>query len=35
MENKDLKKILAGFSIAGLVAAGVSTAVVVKPALAA
>ena len=35
MEKKDLKKILAGFSIAGLVAAGISTAVVVQPALAA
>jgi radical SAM modification target selenobiotic family peptide len=35
MEQKDLKKILAGFSIASLVAAGISTAVVVQPALAA
>jgi radical SAM modification target selenobiotic family peptide len=35
MEKKELKKILAGFSIAGLVAAGISTAVVVTPALAA
>ena len=35
MEQKNLKKILAGFSIAGLAAAGISTAVVVQPALAA
>lgn len=35
MEKNDLKKVLAGFSIAGLVAAGVTTAVLVKPAHAA
>jgi radical SAM modification target selenobiotic family peptide len=34
MEQKDLKKILAGFSIAGLVAAGISTAVVAQAAMA-
>lgn len=35
MERRDLKKALAGFSIAGLVAAGVTTTVLVQTAHAA
>lgn len=35
MEQKDLKKILARFSVAGLVATGISTVAVVQPAMAA
>ena len=35
MEKKDLKKLLAGLSIAGLVGAGISTVAFVQPAAAA
>lgn len=35
MERNDLKKILAGFSIAGLVGAGLTTVAFVQPAAAA
>jgi radical SAM modification target selenobiotic family peptide len=35
MERNDLKKLLAGFSIAGLVGAGITTVTFVKPAAAA